>query len=252
MPRQAVLVDLDDTLFDHTETTRAALEALGRTEASLRHVPGDELHAEHARILEEIHHTRVLSGHATIDEARIERFARLLEFAGSPRADRDEAARLAASYRQAYLDNERVVPGAIELLSALRGRATVAVVTNNLHDEQVQKLRRLELTPLVGALITSEAVGVAKPEPEIFRRALDAVDTTADAAVMLGDSWASDVVGASRAGIAAVWLNRYRVPCPDPAMAIEVTSLTPTERVLEALEEARVATRAGASGRGSR
>ena len=56
------------------------------------------------------------------------------------------------------------------------------------------------------------------------------------AAVMVGDSWPNDIVGA---GLRAVWLNRYGAACPDPALAVEVTSLEPMVRVVEILKGGR-------------
>jgi FMN phosphatase YigB (HAD superfamily) len=50
-------------------------------------------------------------------------------------------------------------------------------------------------------------------------------------AVMLGDSWAVDVLGVCAAGVAAVWLNRHGRACPDPALARELRTLQPVDHV---------------------
>ena len=39
---------------------------------------------------------------------------------------------------------------------------------------------------------------------------------------MVGDSWENNVFGALGSGMAAVWLNRYRLTCPDPGLAVEI------------------------------
>ena len=107
----------------------------------------------------------------------------------------------------------RALDGAAELLAAVRRRAHVAIVTNNLLEEQQDKLQYCGLAPIVDALIASEDVGVSKPDPEIFRhRAERAPASGADEAVMLGDSWPNDIVGAGAAGIRAVWFNPDRSP----------------------------------------
>ena len=41
----------------------------------------------------------------------------------------------------------------------------------------------------------------------------------------VGDSWSSDVLPAVRVGMRAVWLNRYRLKCPNPSIAREITSI---------------------------
>jgi putative hydrolase of the HAD superfamily len=105
-------------------------------------------------------------------------------------------------------------------------------VSNNLQAEQEEKLRHLGMAHLIDALVVSETVGVAKPDPAIFATALRQLGCAADDAVMLGDSWAADVLGARAAGLRAVWLNRHGHLSPDPRFAHELVSLEPTTDVL--------------------
>ena len=85
--------------------------------------------------------------------------------------------------------------------------------------------------PHVAALITSEECGVAKPDGAIFRCALERLDVAPGDAVMVGDSWDKDVIGATRMGIRAVWLNRFAEACPDPSLAVEIDSFEPMESI---------------------
>ncbi|MQA82111.1 MAG: HAD hydrolase-like protein [Streptosporangiales bacterium] len=61
----------------------------------------------------------------------------------------------------------------------------------------------------VRAVIDSHLVGVRKPDPAIFALGLDAVGTTREHALMVGDYALADVWGAERAGIRAVHLDPY-------------------------------------------
>jgi putative hydrolase of the HAD superfamily len=214
--RRAVLLDLDDTLFDHSHSSRAGVLAVHSANPALAARPFATVLTDHALILEELH-LEVLRGKMTIDAARAERFRRLLALHGAA-GDADEAS---ARYRAAYLRERQVVPGARELLEALRGRAAVAIVTNNAQAEQEEKLRTLDIAHLVDALVTSEAAGVAKPDPAIFQRALDQIGCRAEDAVMLGDSWTADVIGAQAAGIRAIWLNRHGRAYPGGEVRIQ-------------------------------
>src|SRR5262249_6088876 len=128
-------------------------------------------------------------------------------------------------------------PGASALVAAVKARARVAVVSNNLRDEQEDKLRHLGLTPYVDELVVSGDTGVAKPDPAIFRIALERLALAPSAAVMLGDSWDADVSGARAAGIRAIWFNRRGASAPDPAV-LEVRSLEPVDRVTRLLFDA--------------
>jgi putative hydrolase of the HAD superfamily len=232
---RAVLLDLDDTLSDHTHNSRAALLAVCRAHGPLAARPFDLVLADHAVILEELH-LEVLHGSRSLDAARVERFRRLLARHG---CDGDPTV-AAACYREAYQRSRQAVPGALALLEQLRGRAAVAVVSNNVQAEQEEKLRHLGMCQLIDVLVVSETVGVAKPDPAIFAAALRQLGCAADDAVMLGDSWAADVIGARAAGVRAIWLNRHGLPCPDPALAHELASLEPTTAVVELLLGQRV------------
>jgi putative hydrolase of the HAD superfamily len=228
--RRAVLLDLDDTLFDHSHSSRAGVLAVYEANPALAMRPFAAVLAAHALILEELH-LEVLRGRMTIDTARAERFRRLLALHGAV-GDADEAS---ARYRAVYLRERQAVPGARELLKALRGRAAVAIVTNNAQAEQEEKLRTLGMAHLVDALVTSEAAGVAKPDPAIFQRALAQIGGEAEDAVMLGDSWTADVIGAQAAGLRAIWLNRHGRSCPNPELVQEIQRLEPTAQLVALL-----------------
>ncbi len=74
-----------------------------------------------------------------------------------------------------------------------------------------------------------------KPDKRIFEIALGRLRTKPGQAIVVGDSWKLDVLGARNAGLPAVWFNRYGEECPEPGIVTEVTSLEPTERLIEIL-----------------
>ena len=226
---RAVLFDLDDTLFDHRRSARAALAELHRVHG--RGTDLDAFERQHTRFLE-VMHREVLAGRVGLDEARRERFRRVfLEF--DIALDDPDVDAVATAYRSGYMTARRALDGAAELLTALRPHARVGIVTNNLLDEQRDKLDYCGLAHLVDALIASEDVGVSKPDRGIFDIALDRLGVAADEAVMVGDSWANDVAGARDAGIRAIWFNPDRQPSPDPGLrVIELHALEPVDVAL--------------------
>lgn len=231
---RAVLFDLDDTLFDHRRSARAALEAVHRLHAASLDFAA--LEHQHGIYLEEMH-LEVLAGRIGLDDARRERFRKVFLALGVTLAPGD-VDRVASAYRSGYMVNRRALDGAAALLAGLRSHARIVIVTNNLLEEQQDKLQVCGLAPLVDVLVASGDVGVSKPDPEIFRIALERAGVGASQAVMLGDSWASDVAGARRAGISAVWFNPERLPRPpDPPDVTEIHSLGPTGDVVPLLLE---------------
>jgi putative hydrolase of the HAD superfamily len=229
-----VLFDLDDTLFDHEQSARAALTRVHGLHNGFTEWPFDAFEQAHSRVLEELH-LEVLNGRRTVDEAREERFRRL--FAAAAVDDDEERVRMTAvAYRDAYLAARRPVEGALDVLAALKPHVRIGIVSNNLLAEQQGKIRHCGFDAYVDALVVSEAAGVAKPDPAIFAQALAALDCDAAGAVMVGDSWPADIVGARAAGIRAIWFNRARRPAPDASTAVcEVASLVPMDAILHAI-----------------
>jgi HAD superfamily hydrolase (TIGR01549 family) len=232
---RAVLFDLDDTLFDHEFAARAALEAVHGCNECFRGVAFDAFEREHSRYLEEMH-TQVLAGALSIDQARMERFRRLFRAVGIDRPD-TFVAQAARAYRERYVSARRAIEGAAALLPLVRQRARVGIVSNNVLEEQRDKLKFCGLDTAIDALVVSEETGYSKPAPEIFEIALERLGVNAADAVMIGDSWAADIVGARNAGIPAIWFNRRGLPAPEPGVP-ELRSLEPAERVLDTIFQA--------------
>ena len=230
--KAAVLFDLDDTLFDHEYCARTALESVRSAHACFAPVEAVALQRSHAAILEELH-TQVMAGRVDLDVARVERFRRLFESAGVD-ADHTLAAEAAHTYRRRYLESRRAVAGAATLLQMARQRARIGIVSNNLLEEQQDKLRCCRLDRYVDVLLVSEEAGVSKPDPRIFQIALERLGSRPDEAVMVGDSWSADIVGARGAGIRAIWFNREDGATPsDPADVPVIRTLEPAPDVLE-------------------
>ena len=228
---RAVLIDLDDTLVDHRHALSTALSALHRADERLQPLGFDFLLGEWQRLLETMHEDVAL-GRVPVHESRVMRYRHFYALVGC-NVERDEAERIAECHLAEYMASRRIVPGAVALIERIAASARIAVVTNNTVREQEEKLATFGFDPHVAALITSEECGVAKPDGAIFRCALDRLGVDAGDAVMVGDSWMNDVIGATRSGIRAIWLNRFDEACPDPSLAVELTSFEPVDRVAD-------------------
>jgi 5'-nucleotidase len=226
---KVVLFDLDDTIVDHALTCRDALARLRRDQPRLRRRSVDALWTEYSRLLEEVH-PDILKGVLAPDLARIERFRRLARFCGTS-VDAEEAADWSKAYRTYYHSLRRLVPGARGLLERLHRRTRLGVVSNNQVAEQAEKVARFGLNGLLDFLVISEGVGLAKPDPRIFSLALDRASAEPGEAVMIGDSWESDILGARSAGIAAVWFNRFGRTPPSSLPVLQLTSFRAPRRV---------------------
>ena len=88
----------------------------------------------------------------------------------------------------------------------------VGIITNGADDEhtdsQLSKVRHLGLRERIQSLTISGEIGVRKPNLEIFKVACERADVLPEEAIFVGDSVQNDIVGANRAGITSVLINR--------------------------------------------
>jgi 2-haloalkanoic acid dehalogenase type II len=115
----------------------------------------------------------------------------------------------AGQFADAYADMHAtavVFPEVPDALRALARHVPTAVVANADHDYLTRCLDHNGLR--FDVLVDSETARCYKPDPRIFQRACDALSVPMSEAVMAGDTPETDVRGAHRAGLRAVWLNR--------------------------------------------
>ena len=96
------------------------------------------------------------------------------------------------------------------VLRDLRARGLKIGVVSN-WDTRLKKISDgLGLTPLVDFIVISAEVGVRKPDPGIFRMALDRAGVRPEEAIHVGDLLEEDVEGARRAGVRPVLIDRKK------------------------------------------
>jgi membrane-associated phospholipid phosphatase/phosphoglycolate phosphatase-like HAD superfamily hydrolase len=114
------------------------------------------------------------------------------------------------------------VDGAQDALRRLRPHHRLLVATNaddSGERDVLAALSRVGLDELVDGAVSSRDVGARKPDAIFYRAALlragrAGLPLSPARAVMVGDSWPNDVVGAQAVGLRAVWLNPGKVRRP--------------------------------------
>lgn len=116
--------------------------------------------------------------------------------------------------REAMLSSLRfsAYPDAPPVLAELRSTGVRLVATSNWDCSLPGVLARAGLLGLIDAVVASAVVGAAKPDPSVFRAALEAARCEPGAALFVGDSLERDVAGARAAGIRAVLIAREESP----------------------------------------
>lgn len=217
-----VLLDLDLTLFDF-EASEVLAFADCMTEVGIDDAASDRIYPRYREINGALW-SAVERGELTPSEAGRRRFEQLLAELGIVDGDPVE---LGDRFQAGLGAHGELYDGAAEVLDALASRFRLGLVTNGLTGVQRTKVRRLGLARWFEAIVISDEVGVAKPDPLIFELVLERLGAVQPvAALMVGDSLSSDVAGANAAGIASCWLNRRGAPrAAELRVDHEITSL---------------------------
>ncbi|MER6558532.1 HAD family hydrolase [Streptomyces sp. NPDC001027] len=141
---------------------------------------------------------------------------------------------ISASYTQHRHQDVRLLPGAADLVEMLEHeQRRLVVLTNGPGDGQRRKLESSGLLEHMRELVISTEAGFAKPDPRAVSRAVDCVGGRHEEAVMIGDTYDRDVLGALACKVPAIWITDQ--PPPDRLEHPLVTPVGSTEAVLPAL-----------------
>jgi len=107
-----------------------------------------------------------------------------------------------SSFADAFMASIRfeVIPGALHTLDSLRARGLALAVVSNWDVGLAEHIGRLGLDRLFSAVVTSAEAGAAKPDPAVFRTALDRLGVEAPRTLHVGDE-EGDEQGAAAAGM---------------------------------------------------
>jgi putative hydrolase of the HAD superfamily len=121
---------------------------------------------------------------------------------------------LADEIGRQYLDNlpskKTLMPYALELLQYLKSKNyPITLISNGFTEVQHRKIQSSGIAPYLNYIVLSESAGALKPNKQIFDYALELNNATAAEAIMIGDSYSADIVGAINAGIDSVYYPQH-------------------------------------------
>ena len=143
-----------------------------------------------------------------LESALTKQFPTLADFAASiglpPQDD------ISTLERELQVDISLIRPfeDAIPTLVALKQRGVLIAMISNLATPYKQPFATHKLDDIVDVTVFSCDSGTLKPNPEIYQIAIEALGTTADQTIMVGDSFKADVDGPSKIGITGIHLVR--------------------------------------------
>lgn len=224
-----ICFDLDDTLWDFESClTRAEQELHAWLNQHYpefaEHHDIESLRDRRRVLLEtrpELHH----------DIGRVRWLAMKQAAVGSGH-DPEAAHRLATAAFKKFMrhrNDVQIFADVMPVLTRLRNRYTLCSLTNGNAD-----LEQIGIHHVFHYNLSAEKLGVAKPEPAMFRQACELAGTTPDAAVHVGDDVHNDVLAARAVGMKTVWINRKGVEWSHEQRAdAEIGSLDELEACLQ-------------------
>ena len=205
LPIKAVLFDLDDTLWPIVPVilrAEAVLYAWLQTHApsvALAHTV-DSLRQRRMALMAAEPRYRVdlwALRHAGLTEA--------FNASGADATRVDEAMTIFATARNAVTPYDDVLPA----LLRLGGKVALGTISNGFAD-----LQTIGLAEHFRISIAAHRFGTAKPDPAIFHAACSALEVAPEQTVYVGDDPLLDIDGAQKAGLRAVWMNRFNRTLP--------------------------------------
>jgi len=110
-----------------------------------------------------------------------------------------------------YLPNHNyLIEGSIDVLEYLVEKYKLHIITNGFKEVQYLKLDRSGIRKYFTSIVTSECVGVKKPNAKVFEYALQKANVVASESVMIGDSYEADVLGAFNVGIKPIYYDAHK------------------------------------------
>ena len=205
---KSIFFDADDTLFDYPAAERVALLAC-LDEFGI--APEAEVFVAAYRRHNHDVWREFERGETDQATLRVERFRRLAVELAIPDLPLE---RVSTFYLETLANQPQLLPGALDLVRELANTFPLALITNGIASVQNKRFAASPIMQYFQAVVISEEVGIAKPDPRIFSPALQKLGIEAVDVLFVGDSVSSDMAAARNAGMDFCWVNPNSLPCP--------------------------------------
>ncbi|MFJ8051902.1 HAD family hydrolase [Streptomyces luteogriseus] len=204
MSIQAVVWDVDDTLFDYSTADRLGMRAHLTAEGLLDRFGSVEQALDHWREVTHLQWARFSAGEATFQDQRRDR---VRVFLGRDLTDAE-----ADAWFQRYVTHYEAVwalfPDVLPVLDALSASHRHAVLSNSSLPVQDRKLRALGVHDRFETILCAAELGISKPEAGAFLAACEFLGLPPHQVAYVGDHPEIDGRGAADAGLLSVWIDR--------------------------------------------
>ena len=196
-----LIFDADNTLFDFDQAEAAALVN------TLQHfeMPTPEGLVTFYRQMNVAMWQQLDAKAITIAQLKQQRAERIFDYVGAANTDHHT---FSLHYLDELAQHQFLLDAVAETLAHLSPHCEMAIITNGLARVQKPRFANSKIQQHFGALVISEELGVAKPEPEIFAHACELMNWGDPSKVlMVGDNYRCDIQGAADFGMQTCWFN---------------------------------------------
>lgn len=114
--------------------------------------------------------------------------------------------------------------GALDILNHLQPQYKLHIITNGFDEAQQKKMDNANISKYFNTVTNSEIAGVKKPNPIIFKYALDVAKAKPHESIMIGDNIEADVIGALDVGFDAILFNYHKVKADEHIKQVSTLS----------------------------
>ena len=220
MNAKHLLLDLDNTLYLYEDPHNQAISTVLKTFSNDFEFPLPEVEKTYRKARKKNH---LELPNRAASHNRLLYFQNLLELMG--KRSLDHGLKYYEQYWNTFLNEMQLSSGVEKFFQTqISGGAKICVLTDLTAHIQYRKIAKLGISKYIDFIVTSEEVGAEKPHPYMFLKALNKLQCDVEDAVMIGDNWEKDIVGANALNIEAIWINQAKEDRDLPEKVTEVTT----------------------------
>ncbi len=213
-PITDIFFDLDHTLWDFERNSALTYQQL--FEDFEVEVPLEEFLAFYAPLNLEFWKA-YREGRISKEKLRYERLKTVFDRMGIGVSD-TQINHLSLAYIENLSTHTHLIPHCLETLQYLSKTYKMHIITNGFEEVQARKLKNSGIHHYFSEVIDADRAGVKKPDPRIFKMAVEVTGIRPETGVMIGDNFEADIQGARAVGLQALHFNVHDEPshgvCP--------------------------------------
>lgn len=208
---KGIVFDLDNTLYAYKPCNHAGIDALCRYANRYLKLSDREFLDAYLTGQKE---TKTILDSGASQHSRLLYIQHALEKLNLPLVP--HAVAMEEVFWQTFLSNMVLFDGAEDLLRKLHEKKIPLAICSDLTTAiQLRKLEKLGIAKYFSAIVTSEEVGIEKPDKKMFAQVAYKLKIAPRNLLMIGDDYSKDIMGAKDFGLKTLWFNPEQLPQKD-------------------------------------